>query len=154
MQTVRTNLTNAASTQYTNFDFNSMCLFNGVLLGAGSDGLFKICCSDSDNGTPIEAYFVPAKTSLGQANQKRIDQIYLGYTGDGSLDIEIFNEDDCAIGPYRATSVGSNYQRRRVTPGHGFYWSYGSLKISNVDGSYFSIDTLDLLLQLKTHGTN
>jgi len=153
MQTIRTNTKIGAPTQYTNFNYTGMCKFNGMLIGAGPGGLSKLCCGNDDSSVPIEAYFIPARTNLEQGKQKRIDQGYLGFSCDGSLDLEIVGEDDLSIGPYRVTASSTSYQRRRFTPGHGFYWSYGSLKISNVEGSDFTINTLDLLIQLKTHGT-
>lgn len=153
MQTIRTNLKNNASTQYTNYNFTSMCVCNGKVLGAGPDGLFRLGCEDQDNGAIIEAYFTPVKTDLGIHNEKRIDQAYLGFKCDGSLGFEITGEDDETIGPYLFTAKDTSYQTRRTTPGRGFYWTYVSLKITNINGSNFSINKLDLLVQSKTHGT-
>ena len=75
MQTIRTNLINYAPTQYTNFNYTSMCVFNGVVLGAGSSGLYRACCGDTDNAVAIDAYFVPHKTDFGIANEKTIEQL-------------------------------------------------------------------------------
>lgn len=150
MQTIRSNLKIGADTQYSNFNFTSMCKFNGVVLGAGPSGLFKCCCGEDDNGTEIEAYFIPIKTKLGLNKQKRIDQVYIGGVSDGSVQIEITGDAKESIGPYGTPYLSTEYQTRRVTPGKGYYWVYGSIKVSNIAGSSFAIDLIDLLVQAKT----
>jgi len=154
MQTVRTNLSNNASSQYTNFDFNSMCRFNGVILAAGAGGLFKACCGSDDNGTDIDAYFTPVKTNFGSLNKKRERHVYLAGECDGEMQVDLICDDKAAIGPYEvAFQPTEGQQRRRVKVGASDF-AYASHKVGNVDGSNFSIDIIEAYLDVKPYGGN
>jgi len=85
MQTIRTNLVNNASTQYTNHDFNSMILFNGIALGAGESGFHKICCGTDDNGVDIDAYFKTGSSLLNWPGKKKNRFIYLSVKTSGTI---------------------------------------------------------------------
>jgi len=153
MQTIRTNLVNAASTQYNNHDFTSMCVFNGVILGAGATGLSKLCCGSTDNGSSITAYFIPALTSLGTMNQKRLSHMYIGGEFSGNLAVQITGDETNVSPIYTLESKSTEgQQRRRLTVGRGQVWTYGSFKFSNVSGSDFSIDYVQVFTENKKHG--
>jgi len=154
MQTIRTNLKNSASTQYTNFNYTSMCRFNGVMLGAGQGGLFKACCGTDDNGTNIDAYFIPVLTNFGDPRPKRLRHAYVSggdFTGDTKFTV---TGDEKTVSPeytiLRESTEGQ--QRRRVTLGRGLSFTYGSFKFMNVTGSDFSIDSVHLDIEQKQHG--
>jgi len=147
MQTVRTNLKNNASTQYSNFDFQSMIVFNGVILGAGPSGLRKLCCGSTDAGTAIASYFIPATSNFGLSGDKRVIQAYFDFECSGSMQISLTGDGKTTIGPFTVTANSTEgAQRRRVTFGRGLKWSYAKVKVENVSGSSFSIDNIDLLL--------
>jgi len=153
MQTVRTNLTNNASTQYANFNYNSLCRFNGVTLGAGTTGLFDTCNGTTDNSASIDAYFIPALTSLGTMNQKRLSHMYIGGEFSGNLIVQITGDETNVSPVYTLESKSTEgQQRRRLTVGRGQVWTYGSFKFSNVSGSDFSIDYVQVLTENKKHG--
>jgi len=146
MQTIRTNLKKIASTQYTNTSFTSMCMFNGVVIGAGSGGLFKACCGDSDNGTPIDAYFIPYTTDLGSMNEKRPRAVYVGLQGDGELQLMIAGDGKRVNGPFTITAdPAEGPQQRRFPINRAEGWIYGQFKFNNVDGSFFAIDLAQVL---------
>jgi len=153
MQTIRTNLENMASTQYTNHDFTRMCVCKGKILGAGPGGLFRIGCSDSDNGTPIDAYFIPVSTNFGEINTKRLPFINFLGRCDGNLSYEVTGDDETTIGPYLAianTSKGT--QRIRTKGGRGMEFFYVSIKVSNVDGAFFAVDSIQVALSSEKRG--
>jgi len=154
MLTIRTNLSNNASSQYNNFDFNSMCRFNGFTLAAGDAGLFKVNSGDLDGTTEISAHFVPVKTNFGSLNKKRERHVYLAGECDGSMQVEVIG-DSATIGPYEVAFQSSEgQQRRRVKVGGGMDFSYASHKISNVNGSDFSMDVIEAYLDIKPYGGN
>lgn len=153
MQTVRTNLKINASTQYTNFNYNSMCRFNGVTLGAGADGLFRACCGDDDNGVAIDAYFMPAMTNLGTLHPKRLWYLYLGYQSTGGLQIEIIGDEQTTSNPYVVNATagkGQHYKRIPINKQH--VWTYGQFKISNISGSDFSVDLIQIVAKAIRRG--
>jgi len=146
MQTIRTNLKINASTQYTNFNYNSMCRFNGITLGAGDDGLFKACCGDDDSGTAIDAYFMPAMTNLGTLHPKRVWYLYLGYQCTGDLQIEITGDEETTSNPYVvSTTPAKGQQYKRIAISRMQLWTYGQFKISNILGSDFSVDSIQII---------
>jgi len=143
MQTVRINLNVNALSQYTNHNFNSMCVFNGVILGAGDTGLFNLCCGDSDNGTQIDAYFTPHKTDFGTEGDKRIRRIYYSALCDGAMTVSITGDDETTIGPYQVTAdLTKGQQLFLAKTGRGLKFNYASFTFANVDGSYFSLDSI------------
>lgn len=146
MQTTRINLNNIAPTQYTNFNFQSMIRFNGVLLGAGPGGLRKICCGQDDAGVDIDAYFIPATSNFG-SGKKRIRHVYTDMECDGSMQISLTGDGKTTIGPYPIEAkLDEGPQRRRTKMGRGLQWGYGKFKVENVDGTSFSIDNIMLLI--------
>lgn len=153
MQTVHTNIKNNSPTQFTNYDHNSMCMFNGVALGAGTDGLNKICCSGTDNGVAIDAYFVTMKNNFGTLNKKRFRYIYSGFRCGGEMSVEITGDDKTTIGPYYLSAESSEgQQRRRTTTGQGLSFGYASLKFSNMLGCDFAFDSIEAEVEDKQYG--
>ncbi len=153
MQTVRTNLKINASTQYNNFNYNSMCRFNGETLGAGADGLFKACCGADDNGVSIAAYFMPVMTNLGTLHQKRLWYLYLGYQCDDKLQIEITGDEETTSKTYVVNAItGKGQQYKRIPVNKRQRWTYGQFKISNISGSDFSVDSIQLVAKAIRRG--
>ncbi len=145
MQTVRTNLKINASSQYTNFNHTSMCMFNGIMLGAGTNGLFKACCGNTDNGVAIDAYFVQLKTNFGQMNEKRARYLYFGFESGGTLQATVTGDDTIVSGPRDIVPAATKGQQKiRITMPRSLYsWSYGSVKVNNVAGCDFSVDLIE-----------
>ena len=151
MQTVRTNLNINASTQYINFNFNSMCLFNGTLLGAGTGGLFKLCCGSDDNGVNIDAYFIPYTVDFGDDHQKRLRRVYVGGLLDGDLNLTVTGNGNSVNGPYTITHTAAETTQVKmfaISRGVGYKWVYADFKFENVNGSFFAIDSIRTLYSI------
>jgi len=145
MQTIRTNLKNSASTQYTNFNYTSMCRFNGVLLGAGQGGLFKACCGTDDNGTKIDAYFILPLTDLAVSGLKRLWYTIIGLICDGSITCDVTYDGYTAGTQLTLTPKTVHRQGiKKLFKNKSTKHSYMQMKISNVNGKYFSIDTISV----------
>jgi len=133
-----------ALTAYTNYPFNSFCMFGGELYGASDAGLFKLTGA-TDNGTAIAATFTGGVTDFGDSHLKTIDRAYVGYRTDGDLTLSLTQHDDGAVYTYRlASNTMPGIFGRRVITGRGLRARYYQWSISNVDGADFSIDTLEL----------
>jgi len=144
MQTVRTNLSNNAPTQYTNYDFQSMVLFNGLLLGAGSMGLRKLCCGTTDAGTAIASYFKTRSSLLNWDGKKKNRFIYLAVKTSGTVIITpiIDGVNGTAI-TFTPSNSETKYMKMSVSSDNmGYYWEY---KVENVSGSTFSIEEITVL---------
>ena len=146
MQTVRTNLNNNASSQYTNSDFNSMCRFNGKILGANSTGLFSIGEGSDDNGTDIDAYFTLLKSSFDTEDEKRLRFIHCNYSSNGNIAASVELDDDIVSAniPF-ITNTNKGYQNNRITMPRNLSWfSNCALTIKTVNGSSMSIKNIDV----------
>lgn len=138
-----------ATTQYTNFDFNSMVNFKNRYLCASEDGLFEHTGSD-DNESDISAYFEPLTMDFGLSNSKRVRSIYLGGEADGVLNILVNTENVSAV----TLSVGSmtTQAARKIACERSLYGRYWTFRIANVDGCDFSIDSISVLPIILGHG--
>lgn len=152
MQTIVNNLKINAPSQYINYNHHAFCVFNGATIGAGPGGILKLCCGDTDNGTQIDAYFIPATSDFG-LRLKRLRYVYFSYECSGSMSISFTGNGSINVGSYNVSTVaGESAQRRRVNFGRGPKWQYGEAKIENVAGASFQIDEVSLLLQEVSGG--
>lgn len=136
--------------QYLNYNFNSFCKFGDAYLGAGADGIMVL---DDDGGldnaggpgdaTEIYSFFELSTSDFGSDHQKRLRSIYLGGETDGDLKVSIKNDDRNERLSEVNVAYTQNYQHSIKVPvsrsGKGRYWM---LKLENVDGADFSIDTI------------
>ena len=158
MQCVITNLTGVvgpASTQQEGFDFNSMVNFNGMRFGANDLGVHEIFCGQSDPSGAIAAYFILV-TDLWMRCEKSARFLYLGLETDGSLDITL-TTDSGVTQTIRVTSNRTGQQHIRVpiprrVGENPFTWRWLTVKIANVNGSDFSIDSISILPLIKSGG--
>lgn len=142
MQTVRTNLTNNASTQYTNYPFTSMTLFNGVILGAGTSGLFKIDCGMYDDTANIDASFKTGDSVLGYHGNKRLGHIYLGVETAGEITVTpVFDGVDMPVVTF-TPPLPLVRQNIMAKVGRGEKGVYMAFEVANVDGAQFSLDAM------------
>lgn len=144
MQIIRTNLTNNASTEYTNCNFQSMILFNGTVLGAGSDGIRKLNTGSLDVATSISAYFKTGLSTLNWIGKKKNRFIYLGVETDGNIIITpIIDGANGTPITFTSTNNGKQFMKMSVPNNNmGYYWGY---KVENVSGCWFSVDEVIVL---------
>jgi hypothetical protein len=129
-----------------------MCRFNGVLLGAGQGGLFEACCGTDDNGTKIDAYFIPYTVDFNDDHPKRLRRIYLGGIIEGNLKLTITGNGSDINGSYTITPNVSEIKQVKmfsIDRSVGHKWVYADIKFENVNGSFFAIDSI--LAVYSTH---
>jgi len=154
MQTVRTNLKHPmlAASQYTNNDYNSMCVFNGVILGAGDGGVRKLCCGNLDGATAISASFTPHLSDFGVDRPKRFRYLYFGGEYAGNMTVTVVTDQKKTCAAKTLTTTGKTGQHRpsvtaeRVTP-----FMYATIKVANVAGAYFAVDSISGPLQIHNN---
>jgi hypothetical protein len=140
-----------ATTQRTNFPFNSFCKFNGEYLAAGTTGLFELG-GDTDNTVEIDAYFIPVKTDFGSIASKRM--WYVRMTGDfeEGMYINVIADEETEV-EYEITSVKAGLQHITKKLGQsakGVFWSF---EFGNVDGADFSFNRIDVCPAFLTYGS-
>jgi len=87
------NTNTVALTSYSNFNFNSMTMFNGVALAAGDGGIYAL------TGTLDDAADITSNITLGifdfESEQlKRVHELYFNYRSNGNLIVTITLDDD------------------------------------------------------------
>lgn len=142
------NLKNKGLTSFSNYDFNSMCRFNGVHLGASPTGIFDLDTGDTDNGTLVEwnfrtGYLDMIDTTVKPNVKKRLKQAWLSYKSNGDVMITVLQPDGTSY-EYDLSGIEVYDTGLRVKFGKGFRSRYLALDVSNVDGSTIELDTMKL----------
>lgn len=84
------NTRNHGATQYKNWQFNSMCEFEGRYFGCQPDGLYEQG-ADDDAGSDIAWSFRTGLQNFGTGKLKRVPSMYLGYTAKGDAVLKVFS---------------------------------------------------------------
>ena len=133
-----------AVTQYCNYSFNSFCEINGKNYGATDDGIFELV-GDTDNGEDIDAWFELPMSDFGISNVKRLRRIYLGYEATGDLTVKVKDNEDNER-TYPLDNITTDKQiGGRITVERDQLGRYWGLRIDNVRGAYFAIDSIEVV---------
>ena len=154
-QTILLNTHNFAPAQFFNHSANSATLFNGNLLFATSEGIFK-SGGDNDGYTeelvegvpthapvPIAAHAVLPIADFGYRGQKSPRSMLLGGRFDGQMQVSITDEKGVTQ-DYLTEGMG-NEDGTKVALRSDQRSRYLKVKIANVDGADFSVDSADLI---------
>jgi len=136
------NIENNALTEYTGWAFNSLTDFNGVTLAANANGIFKIA-GKTDNGAFIQSDAVTGQTDFDSPKMKRVREAFIGMRSDGAVSIKTIT-DEATVRTYSHTRVVAGIHEQRVKLSRGLksrYWQFG---ISNIAGSDFQLDSLEV----------
>ena len=131
------------TTQYINYDFNSMVKFGNKYLGASPDGIYELG-GDTDNGDKIAAYFKPVVTDFGISNSKKVRFALIGYEASGDLIMTV--EGGKSGASQIVKTFGDGPQWRKVSGNRTVRGRYLTFIISNVDGCDFGINSINVAL--------
>jgi hypothetical protein len=141
----------AATTQYQDFEYNSMVKFAGKYFAANSTGLHAISDDYSDdNGTNIIAFFEMATTDFGVKTEKRLRSLYIGYSAANDLTIEISTELGY-VGTYTVPANTEGLKTRKVPLSRGVRGRYFTFRVYS-NGIPFAVDRIDVLPIIRGHG--
>jgi hypothetical protein len=138
-----------ATTQYLNFEYDSMVKFENKFLCASASGLFEIT-GNTDDEEDIESYFEIATLDFGISNQKRLRAIYVGYEADGDISLKISTELS-SVQTYTLPATIFGQHARKVVISRclkGRYWTFQVY----ASGIIFSIDSISVLPIIRGHG--
>jgi len=142
---IATNLKNLASTQYTNYNFNSFSEINGVKIGLNETGVFELDKVSDDDGTDIAAFAELARSDWGSPSMKRIRKAYIGYEAEDRLKLTFKADEGREEVYYLEPTLSLEKQGSSVMNGRrtqkGRYWE---VKIENTKGCDFSLDAIDI----------
>jgi len=132
--------------QFKNFNFNSMCKFGDIYLGANEDGLFVLDSSDKDVASDIDAHVKLAVTDFGVSNQKRVRKLFVGYRTDGVLRFTVTGDERReAIVDLDSAAGSLAIHNQKVPIGRDVKGKYLGLKIENIKGSDFTVDNVHMV---------
>ena len=148
-QTLLTNTHNFASAQFFNHSANSATLFNGKLLFATGEGVFESGGSNDGYETdgitpiPIDAHAVLPIADFEYHGQKSPRSMLLGGRFDGQMQVSITDEKGVTQ-DYMTEDMDSE-DGTKVALRSDQRSRYLKVKIANVDGADFSVDSADLI---------
>ena len=147
------NLKRVAPTQYRNFDFNSMCVFNGKALAGGEGGLFSLDDAETDNSTKINSYVEFPTSDFGELRAKRFRKAFIGYETSGGIKVSANVDGRPAGSDTLIPERTGQLQHRGILPlsrdAKGVYWY---LTIENLNGADFSLDHIEAIPVPLTKG--
>ena len=149
--TILLNTHNFAASQFFNHQANSACVFDGQLLFATNEGLF-LSTGDNDGHetvgeaeVPIQinAYIVPPTSDFGYRGQKSPRSMILGGNFDGQMQVSVTDEQ----------GVTRDYPTPALDGDDGVKIAlrsdqrsrYHKVKVANVDGADFSLESADMV---------
>jgi len=140
---IAVNLKRIAPTQYRNFDFNSMCVFNGKPIAANTSGIFSLEDAETDNGTKIASLVELPTSDFGSLISKRFRKLYIGYETSGAIEFSFKCDDGPENSQMLSAYKSGQKQHRGIVPmsrsDKGTYWMF---KIENMSGCDFSLDSI------------
>jgi len=150
------NILENAPGQLTNFDFDSMVVFDGKLVLGGAAGLMELDDSGTDNGSAITAWGKTGNTDFGTVRQKRLRKGYVTYEAYGSgLTMGVYIDESLSytesLSPTGGVQESAQFNGRRSGKG-----STLAFKFSNVSGADFSLGVIEItpiILGPKPQGT-
>lgn len=140
------NADTGATSEYTNFVFNSFAKIGGRYFGASEDGLFTLD-ADTDTGKPIAAAFGFGRLDFGSPQLKTMSYCYLG-TAAGSMKMRVDSHVNGkpAGYEYKARLHGRSIREVRFDLGRGLKSTYVMPTFYNANGDDFEVDNVRFLV--------
>ena len=150
-QTILLNTHNFAASQFFNHSANSAAMFGGELLFATEEGLFEsggdndgaILIDEVETPVPIDAHIMLPVSNFGYQGQKSPRSMLLGGKFDGQMQVSI--TDEKGVTQDYLTEGMDNEDGTKVALRSDQRSRYLKVKIANVDGADFSVDSADLI---------
>lgn len=133
--------------EYSNFTFNSMAYSPDEMLGCTDEGLYLLE-GDDDAGTAIDAHLTSLMLDFDTSKLKRMSTAYVGYTSTGQLLLKVRSEEQGVYAERwyeaRESTAQPAPSQNRMKIGKGLRSRYWSFELTNVDGSDFEVDKVEL----------
>jgi len=134
------NTRTGATTEYSNYAFNSFAQSGHHYLGASSNGLY-VLDGDDDDGTPTVATLRSGYAQFGGSRYSSIKAAYLGIHGSGDVYLKI---DDSTGGSTTYQVKLQNYQSTKVRTGKGLRTRYIAWELVT-SGQDFDLDSVEFV---------
>ena len=137
------NIRNKALTLYQNYNFNSLCRFNGKNLGASNSGIFDLESSTMDGTDFVEWNVRTGFLDLHQKSKKKLKQVWFSYSSDGDLLLTVMQMDGVTY-EYPLDGIYMTETGIKVKVGKGIRQKYLALDLKNVDGASLDLDVIKM----------
>jgi len=136
-----------ATTQRTNYGFNSYIELAGSYYGLSSAGVYTLGGS-TDNGSAISAYFKLPATNLGSLKPKRAGYCYLTMEAGGAVYLKVTpNKDTTLTETFNITPTTAEFHVHREKLGKGLRAGMFGFEFGNTGGSDFSVSMMEAAFQ-------
>lgn len=141
------------TTNYSNYDFDSLVTYAEQPYGVTSGGIFLLA-GDDDDGTQINANLLTGISDRGDENLKEVANMYMQGDYD-SMMFQLYPDGQQRLREYtvdrRSNATGTIHGRAKGARGlRSRSWQMG---LRNLSGGDFVIDKLGLLLRILTRKT-
>lgn len=138
-----------AMSRYEGLGLDSLAVIAGVLHGSGPEGIYRID-ADTDRGQPIHASVTTGLDDFGSEAVKRMRACYAGARtdGPGSLAVDVRDVGYGRVAWHSFTfepRAGDDAAPQRAKLARGMRSRYWQIRITNVEGAEFTLNTLSLL---------
>jgi len=140
------NLKNNALTQWGDLECSGLADVDGRLCLVNSSGIAAYG-ADTDDGTKISAHLKTHTTNMGALQLKRPRRMVLTGVVPGRLKVDL-ELDERAASTYVLQSSGQTQKNHVLNLSSARQGAFLGVKVSNVNGSDFSLDTGTLMLQV------
>lgn len=135
----------SAVTEYDSFEFDSFCQIGGVTYAAGTDGIYEMDTGLTDDGAAIDASFESGCLDFKSEYLKRFESLYAAYRTTGDLHVTVSTDEGREYTYVMRYDGVQTLKQRRVPIGKGLKGKYWTIRVANVNGSGFGLDTMNAL---------
>jgi hypothetical protein len=137
------NMESSASTQYSNYGFNSFFVRDGESYGVADDGIYRLS-GNTDLLEPIDAQINVGSMRLGTTKDKLLPAVYINAASDGKLILKV-EVDGADPYYYEARSSSEELDNHRVDTGRGLKGNNWTFTLMNQDGDNFELANLEFV---------
>lgn len=134
------NTRSGATTEYTNYNFNSFAKGGNKYLAASQDGLYELNGDDDDNAAII-ATIRSGLMQLGNSRFTAFKDVYIGMRGNGNFVLRMVTGSGQT---YNYNVVASSLRSTKVPLGKGLRARYFAFELIN-SGQDFDLDSVEFL---------
>jgi len=139
-------LNNYGITEYLNYNFNSLCSFNGKSFGANSTGIYELT-GTQDVTTDIAWQILTPRFDLETDNVKKLlRHAWLGYKPSGDLMLTAILPDGNEY-EYLAEAVDVVDNGLRVKFGKGIKTRYAEFELTNIANESLALDKFRIFVE-------
>ena len=132
------NTKNFGLSKYTDYNYNSLCMFNGKVIGGKTNGVYELSGTTDNDGAAISWKL---KTGELLLHKNKLREVWLSgkMSGDLKMTVETAEEESYE---YDVDSVSTNEDSVRIKVGKGLESEYVTIEFTDTSGETVEIDKI------------